>query len=212
MLLSACDSAVSTTTTTTFAGATTTAPSGTTTASPGPGGDGCRVTVSGDDDRTWSAPDDGEAFATDYWRTEEELRAQYEVLAIQGDPTFEEIQTEGLAVFSFFSMTCAGEDGDMVAIFVSGATTRDDMPMAPGVYPISGGLFGAGDLPAGEMSASYMPAEASTWGEEGEGTLAIEVWDGSQIRGTFTFIAEERFVSDPRVVEVSGTFEFVSGG
>jgi hypothetical protein len=61
------------------------------------------------------------------------------------------------------------------------------------------------------MSASYLPAAASMWGEEGEGTLTIEVWDGSQIRGTFTFIAEERFVSDPRVVEVSGTFDFVSG-
>jgi hypothetical protein len=169
------------------------------------------VTVSGDEDRSWEAPDDGEAFATDYWQSDEELRAQYEFLSIQGDPTFEEIQAAGLAVFSFFSMTCVGSDGDTVAIFVSGATTRDDMPMAPGAYPISGGLFGAGDLPAGEMSASYLPAAVSMWGEEGEGTLTIEVWDSSQIRGTFTFIAEERFVADPRVVEVSGTFHYESG-
>jgi hypothetical protein len=107
------------------------------------------VTVSGDEDRSWEAPDDGEAFATDYWQSDEELRAQYEFLSIQGDPTFEEIQTEGLAVFSFFSMTCVGSDGDTVAIFVSGATTETTCRWRPGPTRSAAACSAPGICPPG---------------------------------------------------------------
>jgi hypothetical protein len=218
LLVSGCGGAAAPTTTgAPVEATTTTAGSGATTSlapspgSPGPGDGGCVITVTGDDERSWSAPDHGEGFATDHWRSEDELRAQHELLAIQDDPTFEEVQQAGLAVFSFFSVACVSTEGETVAIFVSDATTRDHMPMAPGTYPISGGLYGAGELPAAEMSASYVPATGTMWGEVGEGTVSIDVWDASRIRGTFTFVAEERFVADPRVVEVAGTFEFETG-
>lgn len=207
LVVAACGGPASTTTTG-DAGTTTPTGAGTTAPPTALEDGGCLVVVGGDDERSWTAPDEGEVFASDHWQSEGELRVLYDFLAIQDDPSFEEIQEAGLAVFSFFSMSCVGVGGDTVAIFVSDATTRTHLPMAPGTYPISGGLFGAGDLPPGEFSASYLPATASMWGEEGSGSLTIDAWNRSRIIGSFTFVAEERFIADPRVVEVSGTFEF----
>lgn len=194
-------------------GATTTGEATTTTAASAPTAaapfdPACTVEVTGDEPRGWVGPDDEDAFASDHWQSEDELRAQYEFLAIQDDPPFEELVDSGQPVFTYFLMSCVGMEGDTVAIFVSDQTRRDDLPMAPGSYPIGGGLFTAGELPAGVFSASYLPATGTVWGEEGSGTITITRWDLSSVQGSFAFVAEERFVDPSRVVEVTGTFDF----
>lgn len=192
--------------TTTAAAPTTSEPATTTT---DPGFDpACTVAVEGDEPRTWVGPDEEGAFASDYWQSVEELRDQYEFLSIQDDPPFDEVLAAGEPVFTFFLMSCVGRQGDAVAIFVSDQTRRDDFPMAPGEHPITGGFFGAGHLPAGEFSASYLPATGTVWGEEGRGSLTISRWDLSRVEGSFSFTAEDRFADPPRVVRVTGTFDF----
>jgi hypothetical protein len=206
LVASACSGSGGDTTTTTGADTTTTTAGAPITAPPGFDA-ACTVEVTGDEPRAWVGPDD-DAFASDHWQSEEELRVQYEFLAIQDDPPFEELLESGLPVFTYFLMSCVGVEGDTVAIFVSDETRRDDLPMTPGSYPISGGLFTAGDLPAGVFSASYLPATGTVWGEEGSGTITITRWDLSRVQGSFAFVAEERFVDPSRVVEVTGTFDF----
>lgn len=206
-----------TTTTSTPAGGETT----TSTAGPGadttipppavPAGEGCDVVVSGDVSASWEGPSGPEAFVTDHWWDEAELRALYEELAIQGDPTFDELQEDGLPVLSFFLLSCVGPEGDMVSIAVSEATTITDLPMQPGEHLISGGEHPVGHAPPAEFVASYQSADG-IWGQVGIGSLHIEGWDGAEVRGTFTFVAEEWFVEPFREIQISGGFRFSCQG
>lgn len=172
---------------------------------------GCRVVVT-DEARSWEGLAEPGAFTTDFWWSDDALRGFYEDVAIQGDPTFEELQTEGYSVLTFFLMRCIGPEGDVVAISISELSLRTDIVMGPGTFQITGSEFQPGHTPAGEFEATYVPATESLWRASGIGTLVIETWTATEVAGTFSFPAEERFSSEATVVEVTGGFRFVCEG
>lgn len=185
-----------------------TAAPGTTPTSGGDGG--CTVTVTGGEERQWEGADDAYAFTTDYWYTEEELRDQYEFFATEEDPPFEEVLASGEPISALFLFNCAvsgGELSDSISLFPSNATTRAELPFGPGTYEIGVGFFDAAEAPPGVFSAFYSPVTDDLWGQDGTGTLTITRWDHSRIQGTFSFMAGERLVDNPRQVLVEGTFD-----
>lgn len=198
--------------TTSGATTTTTATTGATDPATTPvgSGGGCTVQVTGDQEVSWTGPDDVSAFTSDYWYTEDELRQQFDFL---GDPTggtFDEVLAAGRPVFTFFLGNCSGSDGQIVSLFVSDATTRADFPMAPGSFVIApSGLFGGGpDLPPAQFSVLFGADSEGVWGTDTAGTLEITEWNGARIQGSFAFTASERLVDNPRTVAVTGAFAF----
>jgi len=183
---------------------------GSTSGIPTGGEGGCTVTVTGGEERQWEGADDAYAFTTDYWYTEEELREQYDFFATEDSPPFEEVLASGEPISALFLFNCSvsgAEPSDSISLFPSNATTRAYLPFGPGTYEISGGFFDAAEAPPGVFSAFYSPNNDDLWGQEGTGELVITRWDHERIQGTFTFMAEERLVDDPRQVLVEGTFD-----
>lgn len=172
------------------------------------GGDGsCAVTVTGGEERYWEGADDAYAFTTDYWYSDDELRTQYGFMADEDDPSFDEALASGEPIVGLFIFNCVGADGDSVSLFPSISTKRSDLPFGPGTYEISGGFFDPSEKPAGSFSVLYGPGSDDIWGLDGIGTLVITRWDNARIQGTFSFMASERLVGEPREVLVEGSFD-----
>jgi hypothetical protein len=177
-----------------------------------PDDSGCRVAVSGFEERSWDGADDPGTFTSDHWWSEEDLRAAYAEIAIQGDPTFEELQAEGYPVLTFFLLRCIGPEGDVVAISVSELTTAQRLPMGAGGHAITGGEYLPGHTPAGEFEATYVPWSQTLWEQVGVGELVIVTWTADEITGTFAFTAEERFSGGGDSVGVIGAFRLTCVG
>jgi hypothetical protein len=145
-------------------------------------GSECTVTLAGDRDDTWTFPQAATSFSTDYWLSEEDLEETIEFLGAAAGGTYDEIV----------------ERGDPI------------IPMAPGSYPISGGLFDA-DGPAGTFIASLSVDEEVLYGTvDGSGSLEITRWDLEAIEGSFTFEVREAFAEDdPEEITVRVDFSFV---
>lgn len=228
VLLVACGSPAgepgATTETTAPAGGTTAAPAATTAAtgepepsSAGETGNGgeCTVTVTGDRADTWTFPQSVYSVSTDYWMSEQEQR---ETVAALGEEvvgaSYEELVARGEPVVTFLSLSCVDPEELLTGASVihSDATTRADLPMGPGSYPIGGGLFD-GELPAGTLVADFNVDSDELYGTvAGSGTLEISRWDMSRIEGAYTFDAAEAFVDNPRRVRVTVTFSFECDG
>jgi hypothetical protein len=173
---------------------------------------GCRVAVSGYEERSWDGVDEPGTFTSDHWWSEEDLRDAYAEIAIQGDPTFEELQVEGYPVLTFFLLRCIGPEGDVVAISVSELTVAEGLPMGPASHEISGGEHLPGHTPAGEFEATYVPWSQTQWEQVGVGELVIDTWTAEEITGTFAFTAEERFSGGGDSVDVTGAFRLTCVG
>ncbi|HUG74401.1 MAG TPA: hypothetical protein VMM81_01840 [Acidimicrobiia bacterium] len=173
---------------------------------------GCRVAVSGFEERTWDGADEPGTFTSDHWWSEEDLRDAYAEIAIQGDPTFEELRAEGYPVLTFFLLRCIGPEGDVVAISVSELTVAESIPMGAASYLITGGEHLPGHTPAGEFEATYVPWSETQWAQVGVGELVIDSWTAEEITGTFAFTAEERFSGGGDSVEVTGAFRLTCIG
>lgn len=173
---------------------------------------GCRVAVTGYEERTWDGVDEPGTFTSDHWWSDEDLRDAYAEIAIQGDPTFEELRAEGYPVLTFFLLRCIGPEGDVVAISVSELTTATGIPMEAARHSITGSEHLPGHTPAGEFEATYVPWSETQWAHIGVGELVIDTWTVDEITGTFAFSAEERFSGGGDWVEVSGAFRLTCTG
>lgn len=173
---------------------------------------GCRVAVSGYEERSWEGVDEPGTFTSDHWWSEQDLRDAYAEIAIQGDPTFDELRAEGYPVLTFFLLRCIGPEGDVVAISVSELTTADGIPMGAADFAITGGEHLPGHTPAGEFEATYVPWSETLWEQVGTGELIVDTWTDAELSGTFAFVAEERFSGGGDTVTVSGAFRLTCTG
>ena len=175
----------------------------------------CTVTVTGDRTESWTFDQDITSFSSDYWLGEEQLRETVEFLGeeISGG-SFEEIVASGRPVITFLSLSCSNPQDLVQGALVThtNATRADDLPMAPGSYPISGGLFDA-EGPAGTVIADFSVPDDELYGTvDNSGVLSISVWDRDLIEGSFAFDALEAFTDNPKEVHVEVTFTFVCQG
>lgn len=183
-----------------------------------PVGGSCTVTVTGDLQESWTFEQDLTSFSSDYWISEEDLRATVEFLGEDiTEGSYDEIVARGEPIITFFQVSCSNPDNlaQGALILAGNATRATDLPMGPGVYPISGGLFSAGDVAAGAMIANFGVAdEDEVYGTIADsGSLEITRWDLGGIEGAFSFDAQEAFVDDnPKQVSVAVQFSFVCAG
>lgn len=189
--------------------------SGSTTSAPEPstpGGGECTVTITGDREEVWTFEQAITSFSTDYWLSEEDLRSTVEFLGeeITGG-SYEEITGRGEPIITFLQISCSDPDNLIQGALVlpTNATRATDLPMGPGTYPISGGLFDA-DGEVRTMIADVSVNEDEVYGTApGSGSLEITRWDLDGIVGSFSFAAREAFVDDPQDIEVMVQFSFV---
>jgi hypothetical protein len=175
----------------------------------------CTVTVTGDREESWTFAQEITSFSSDYWISEEDLRGTIDFLGedIAGG-SYDEIVARGEPIITFLQVSCSNPD-DLVegALVLPGNATRaTDLPMGPGVYPITGGLFGADEVAAGTMVASFGVAdEDELYGTIADsGSLEITRWDLDGIEGSFSFDAQQAFVDEnPKQVSVTVQFSFV---
>ena len=86
------------------------------------------------------------------------------------------------------------------------ATRASDLPMAPGSYPISGGLLDAATGPAATMIADLSVLDGEVYGTVADsGTLEITAWDGARIEGSFSFELKQTLSVSPKDVHVDVT-------
>lgn len=175
----------------------------------------CTVTVTGDRQESWTFGQDLTSFSTDYWISEDDLRATIDFLGedITGG-SYDEIVARGEPIVTFLSLSCSNPDNLVEGALVTpgNATRAADLPMGPGVYPISGGLFSAEDVAAGAMIANFGVAEEDElYGTIADsGSLEITRWDLDGIEGSFSFDAQQTFVDEnPKQVSVSVQFSFI---
>jgi hypothetical protein len=183
-------------------------------AAPAAGGT-CTVTVTGDREESWTFSQDFTSFSSDYWISEEDLRETVEFLGEDiAEGSYEEIVARGEPIVTFLQVSCSNPDNlaQGALVLPGNATLAADLPMGPGVYPISGGLFSAADVAAGEMIANFGVAEEDElYGTvAGSGSLEIARWDRDRIEGSFSFDAQQTFVDEnPKQVSVTVQFSFV---
>jgi hypothetical protein len=178
------------------------------------GDDGsCTVTTSGDRQDSWTFPQAVTSFSTDYWLSEENLRETVEFLGedIAGG-SYDELVARGEPIITLLSISCSDPDNLIQGVLVTpgNATRAADLPMGPGSYPISGGLFDAGEVPAGAMIADFSVNEDELYGTlPDSGSLEITRWDLDRIEGSVSFDARQSFVdTDPKQVSVAVEFSF----
>jgi hypothetical protein len=178
------------------------------------GGQGtCTVTVTGDREESWTFEQAVTSFSTDYWMSEEQLRATVDALGedVAGG-SYDEIVARGEPIITFLSLSCSNPETllEGALIMHTDATRASDLPMASGSYPISGGLFDAATGPAATMIADFAVADGEVYGTVADsGTLEITAWDGTRIEGTFSFAAQQTLADTPKDVHVDVTFSFV---
>jgi hypothetical protein len=173
---------------------------------------GCTVAISGDRDESWTFEQAITSFSTDYWLDEEELR---EVIEFMGEDitggSYDELVESGVPIVTLLQISCSDPENLIQGALVThtNATLTSDLPMGPGRYAISGGLFDA-DGPAGTMIADLSVDEDEIYGTiAGSGSLEVTQWDRERIEGSLSFAAREAFVDDPREIEVTVSFSFV---
>jgi hypothetical protein len=171
----------------------------------------CTVVLTGDREETWTFPQAITSFSTDYWLSEEDLRETVEFLGedITGG-SYEDLVARGEAIITWLQVACSDPDNLIQGALVAptNATRASDLPMGPGTYPISGGLFDA-DGPAGTMIADVTVNEDELYGTvAGSGALEITRWDLERIEGTYTFAARQAFADEPMEIDVAVTFSF----
>jgi hypothetical protein len=175
-------------------------------------GSECTVTLAGDRDDTWTFPQAATSFSTDYWFSEEDLEETIDFLGTAADGTYDEIVERGDPIITFLQISCSDPDNLVQGALVTHTNTTvvSDIPMAPGSYPISGGLFDA-DGPAGTFIASLSVDDEVLYGTvDGSGSLEITRWDLEAIEGSFTFEVREAFAEDdPEEITVRVDFSFV---
>jgi len=174
------------------------------------GGIGCAVTVSGDVDQTLDYPDS--QFLSDHWSSEEELRDYVEFLGEDiAEGTYDELVARGEPIVSWFLLTCFDpqDPGPGVQVFHTNATNRDQFPMEPATYPVSGGLFDANG-PAGTVTTNLnLTLDDQFAPVPDSGEMVISRWDSSRLEGVLTFDGVETFPEgDARVVSVEVDFVF----
>lgn len=176
----------------------------------------CTVTVTGDLDLELSYDQSIYSMGSDYWTSEEDLRATVETLGedIAGG-SYDELTARGEPVVTFLSLSCQDPNNLVQGALAThnNATRRPDMPMGPGVYPISGGLGDAAEGQPGSIIAGFATDDDALWGTvDNSGSLEITKWDMSAIEGSFQFDAEEGLVESPRMIHVLVEFSFLCSG
>lgn len=179
----------------------------------------CNVRVSGDETLEYTGAGGNSAVGTDYWYTDEEMRAILRQLAsFGGDLSDEELdkQVEEDMMkdprFILLLLNCVSEDGTgSISITPSSPSKYADVPFGPKTYVIKAGqgVFGSSDVP-GEISILMTLGDAS-YKVAKDGKLDITKFDNSGITGTFNFGAEEVFPDEgttAKVITVEGTLDF----
>lgn len=179
-------------------------------------GGSCTVTVTGDLDLELSYDQSIYSMSSDYWTSDEDLRATVETLGedIAGG-SYDELVARGEPVVTFLALSCQDPDNLIEGALAThtNATRSPDIPMGPGVYPILGGLGSAGDDAPGSIIAGFGTDDDTLWSTaDNSGSLEITKWDKSAIEGSFQFDAEELFVESPRLIHVLVEFSFLCGG
>lgn len=173
----------------------------------------CTITVTGDIELTETFEQDVFSIVTDFWLTEDDAQDSFEFMKDEGSTeTYDDRVASGQPVISWFAFSCAEEPGTdpTVLAYPTNATTRDQFPMAPGSYPVSGGTSSA-DGPAGTYVVNlFVEGDVVFEPVPGSGTLDIETWDSTRVTGTMTFdAAEAGLESGDRQVSVQVGFDFL---
>lgn len=169
----------------------------------------CTVEVTGDFEISWNFSESVFSVSTDYWMSEDDLRQTVELLGedIAGG-SYDELVSRGQPIVTFLTLTCVDEAAPGVGAQIThtNLTEREDLPMGPGTYEISGGMLDA-DGPGGTMIVSYTGGPDELYEPiPGSGSLVITRWDVSVIEGNYTFEATEVFTDAPRHISVSVVF------
>jgi len=181
-------------------------------------GSGCQGKISGEVNQEFSGPGGSSAVGTDYWYTEDEMRAILRQLAeFGGELSEEEIEAEveeGMARdprLFLLLLNCVSTDGTVsISLSPSSASKYADVPFEPGTYKIAGGGFlGGSDVP-GEWGVLLTVGEGSFAVSDAGGEINITKFDSSGIAGSFSFPAEEIFAEDGTsgTITVEATFEY----
>jgi hypothetical protein len=151
----------------------------------------CSVSVTGDKQAEWTGGGTIADVLVSYWLTEEEAE-------FLGDDAFTIL------------FNCTGPSGDSISIFNGQGGTADNIPQAPGSYPLQGGFA------EGAVFASLLTLTDSetNWGITDEGgTLEITRFDDERIAGTFTASMEDTLAElsgeeSEGAIVVTGSFDF----
>lgn len=175
-------------------------------------GGSCTITVTGDVEQEVTYPQDPLSINTEYWLTEEQIRESIEFLEIED--TYEDFESRDEPVMLWMEIACGAEytqdtAGPSVLLASTDGTKGAQMPMGPGTYAVSGGIFDIVGTPGTVIAGFNLSPEEPFSTVDGSGELVITSWDKSSIEGTVTFEAEEAFVDQPRHATVQMDFSYI---
>lgn|SRR5690606_4524709 len=175
-------------------------------------GGSCTITVTGDVEQEVTYPQDPLSINTEYWLTEEQIRESIEFLEIED--TYEDFVSRDEPVLLWMEISCGAEytqdtAGPSVLLASTDGTKGAQMPMGPGTYAVSGGIFDIVGTPGTVIAGFNLSPEEPFSTVDGSGELVITSWDKSAIEGTVTFEVEEAFVDQPRHATVQMDFSYI---
>lgn len=175
----------------------------------------CSVTFAGDERIEIQGDGGPAATGSDYWYSDDELRAALEQLARVGsnksDAEVEREVDEAMdspdpKLFLLFLGCVDRDDRELsITLFPSANSTYDDIPFEPGTYAIPAST---GAAEAGTFGVLFtIGDELYRVSEAGE--LDITEWDDEGIAGEFSFRAEQMFAEgNAKKLSVNGKFDF----
>lgn len=175
-------------------------------------GGSCTITVTGDVEQEVTYPQDPLSINTEYWLTEDQIRESIEFLEIE--ETYEDFLSRDEPVLLWLEIACGAEYtqdtvGPSVLVASTDGTKGAQMPMGPGTYPVSGGIFDMVGTPGTVIAGFNLSPEEPFSTVDGSGELVITSWDKSTIQGMVTFEVEEAFVDQPRHATVQMDFSYI---
>ena len=165
----------------------------------------CAVQISGDLEYQIVGGSTPESASSDYWLSDDQLRAALEFGGNGTDADLDAALDNGQMVTVLLQIACGDMSELGVLLSTAGGTTRSAVPFGPGNYDLVGGLFS--DQP-GITGALTVPGDQLFGISAGD--LVIDRFDEHGVAGRFEFEAEERFVPDgstPRVLLIEGEFD-----
>jgi hypothetical protein len=169
----------------------------------------CEVTVEGDIKDHGFGPGGPSAAGTDYWMSEEELRAGLESMArALGDKTadIEADMKKDPRLYTLI-LNCQ-TPRTKISLLPSSGTKYADLPFGPKKYKI----VASGKTPGAIQTMVNFEKDKGVWGVDGEGELDITKFDKTGIGGTFAFNMIERQygtpTAPPRKAKITGSFAF----
>jgi hypothetical protein len=152
--------------------------------------------------------------ASDYWMTDEELRAAIDMMVKAFDldhkKTPAQLRQEvddGMKKdpkLGIVTINCITAPGTLV-LMPSNPSHYADVPYGPKSYRIRGDDAGPGDF----IVPGFYIGERHAYYRKPEGTVEIKKFDTTGLTGTFAFVATAR---DGKSVNVSGTFDYPCNG